>query len=159
MIFGIKRYLKNNFPLNIVLIDGGQTHLNFIKTRIKAPKIIFSSLGKGEKRKYGIENLFIDNKKVEFRREFDASKIFLDVRDEAHRFAIKNFRSINRKKLTTHFLQDIKGIGPKTINKIYKKIGSIENIGKLEVENISSQLGIRKDLAKKIQTSVKEIYT
>ena len=53
----------------------------------------------------------------------------------------------------------IKGIGPKTINKIYKKIGSIENIGKLEVENISSQLGIRKDLAKKIQTSVKEIYT
>ena len=81
------------------------------------------------------------------------------MRDEAHRFAIKNFRSINRKKLTTHFLQDIKGIGPKTINKIYKKIGSIENIGKLEVDNISRQLGIRKDLAKKLQTSVKEIYT
>ena len=159
LIFGIKRYLKNNFPLNIVLIDGGQTHLNFIKTRIMAPKIIFSSLGKGEKRKYGIENLFVDDKKVEFRREFDASKIFLDVRDEAHRFAIKNFRSINRKKLTTHFLQDIKGIGPKTINKIYKKIGSIENIGKLEVDNISQELGIRKDLAKKLQTSVKEIYT
>ena len=56
-------------------------------------------------------------------------------------------------------MQDIKGIGPKTINKIYKKIGSIENIGKLEVDNISQELGIRKDLAKKLQTSVKEIYT
>ena len=35
LLFGIKKYLKNNFEVNLILIDGGKTHLNYIKKKFK----------------------------------------------------------------------------------------------------------------------------
>ena len=86
------------------------------------------------------------------------SKLFLDVRDEAHRFAVKNFRSIKRKNLTKHYLQDIKGVGPKTIDKIYKEYGSLEILAKITPEQFSHKCGLSKSICKNIQTKVKDIY-
>ncbi|MBL6693263.1 MAG: excinuclease ABC subunit UvrC [SAR86 cluster bacterium] len=158
LVYGIDKYLKNNFDISVVLIDGGKTHLNAIKTSIDLEKVKFVSLGKGEKRKYGIENLFYDNQKVEFRKDDSMSKLFLDVRDEAHRFAIKNFRSIKRKNLTKHYLQDLKGVGPKTIDKIYKEFGSIKILAKITAEQFSQKCGLSESMCKNIQRKVKEIY-
>ena len=132
--------------------------LNSIKSSIDQENVKFVSLGKGEKRKYGIENLFYDDHKVEFRKDDSMSKLFLDVRDEAHGFAIKNFRSIKRKNLTKHYLQDIKGVGPKTIDKIYKQFGSIEILIKITTEQFSQKCGLSKPMCKNIQTKVKDIY-
>ena len=88
----------------------------------------------------------------------EISKLFLDVRDEAHRFAVKNFRSIKRKNLTKHYLQDIKGVGPKTIDKIYKEYGSLEILAKISPEEFSHRCGISKSMCKNIQTKIKDIY-
>ena len=74
---------------------------------------------------------------------------FLDVRDEAHRFAIKNFRSTKRKNLTQHFLQDIPGIGPKTISKIYKEYQSMKSFQKAIEVHLKLNLNVAK--VKKIQ--------
>ena len=158
LLFGIKRYLKNNFEVNLILIDGGKTHLNYIKRNLKNVKAKFVSVGKGEKRKYGIENLFYEDKRIEFRTNNSISKIFLDLRDEAHRFALKNFRSVKRKNLTKHFLQDIDGIGPKTIDKIYKNYVTLENLTKYSAKEVSEELGLNIKIAEKIQTSLEEIY-
>ena len=158
LAYGIEKYFKNNFDISVVLIDGGKTHLNSIKSFMDLEKVKFVALGKGEKRKYGIENLFYDDHKVEFRKDDSMSKLFLDVRDEAHRFAVKNFRSIKRKNLTKHYLQDIKGVGPKTIDKIYKEYGSLEILTKITPEQFSQECGLSKSMCKNIQTKVKDIY-
>ena len=158
LLFGIKKYLKNNFNVNLILIDGGQTHLNYIKKNLKNIKAKFVSVGKGEKRKYGIENLFYEDKRIEFRTNNLISKIFLDVRDEAHRFAIKNFRSTKRKNLTQHFLQDISGVGPKTISKIYKEYQSLEELSKESDIKASKRLNLDNLKVKKIQDLLKEMY-
>ena len=158
LLFGIKKYLKNNFNVNLILIDGGQTHLNYIKKNLKNIKAEFVSVGKGEKRKYGIENLFYEDKRIEFRTNNLISKIFLDVRDEAHRFAIKNFRSTKRKNLTQHFLQDISGVGPKTISKIYKEYQSLEELSKESDIKASKRLNLDNLKVKKIQDLLKEMY-
>lgn len=158
LAYGIEKYFKNNFDISVVLIDGGKTHLNSIKSLMDLEKVKFVALGKGEKRKYGIENLFYDDHKVEFRKDDSMSKLFLDVRDEAHRFAVKNFRSIKRKNLTKHYLQDIKGVGPKTIDKIYKEYGSLEILAKITPEQFSQECGLSKSMCKNIQTKVKDIY-
>ena len=86
------------------------------------------------------------------------SKIFFDVRDEAHRFAIKNFRSTKRKNLTQHFLQDIPGIGPKTISKIYKEYQSLEELSKQSNSSASKKLNLNGAKVKKIQDCLKEMY-
>ena len=158
LLFGIRKYLQNNFDISLVLIDGGLNHLKFIEGALKKKKYKFASIGKGEKRKYGIENLFYGENKVEFRKDDSMSKIFLDVRDEAHRFAIKNFRSTKRKNLTQHFLQDIPGIGPKTISKIYKEYQSLEELSKESNRSASKKLNLNVTKVKKIQDCLKEMY-
>ncbi|MEC8097198.1 MAG: excinuclease ABC subunit UvrC [Pseudomonadota bacterium] len=158
LLFGIRKYLQNNFDISLVLIDGGLNHLKFIEGALKKKKYKFASIGKGEKRKYGIENLFYGENKVEFRKDDSMSKIFLDVRDEAHRFAIKNFRSTKRKNLTQHFLQDIPGIGPKTISKIYKEYQSLEELSKQSNSSASKKLNLNVAKVKKIQDCLKEMY-
>ena len=158
LLFGIRKYLQNNFDISLVLIDGGLNHLKFIEGALKKKKYKFASIGKGEKRKYGIENLFYGENKVEFRKDDSMSKIFLDVRDEAHRFAIKNFRSTKRKNLTQHFLQDIPGIGPKTISKIYKEYQSLEELSKQSNSSASKKLNLKGAMVKKIQDCLKEMY-
>ncbi|MDA9716002.1 hypothetical protein N9V00_02910, partial [Bacteroidota bacterium] len=158
LLFGIRKYLQNNFDISLVLIDGGLNHLKFIEGALKKKECKFASIGKGEKRKYGIENLFYGENKVEFRKDDSMSKIFLDVRDEAHRFAIKNFRSTKRKNLTQHFLQDIPGIGPKTISKIYKEYQSLEELSKQSNSSASKKLNLNGAMVKKIQDCLKEMY-
>ncbi len=158
LLFGIRKYLQNNFDISLFLIDGGLNHLKFIEGALKKKKYKFASIGKGEKRKYGIENLFYGENKVEFRKDDSMSKIFLDVRDEAHRFAIKNFRSTKRKNLTKHFLQDIPGIGPKTISKIYKEYQSLEELSKESNRSASKKLNLNVAKVKKIQDCLKEMY-
>ena len=63
-----------------------------------------------------------------------------------------------RKNLTKHFLQDIDGIGPKTIDKIYKNYVTLENLTKYSAKEVSEELGLNIKIAKKIQTFLEEIY-
>ena len=57
-----------------------------------------------------------------------------------------------------HFLFDIKGIGPKTVQKIYEKYASLRSLVELSAQDISKDLNIKLELAKEIQTLTKELY-
>ena len=94
----------------------------------------------------------------DFSNSEDISKLFLDIRDEAHRFALKNYRTKKSKDLKQHFLLDIKGVGPKIVQKIYKEFKSLKPIANLEIKEISKTISINEDLAKKIQKAIKGIY-
>ena len=50
------------------------------------------------------------------------------IRDEAHRFAIKNNRNARLKTITKSQLDDIAGIGDKTKIKLLTQFGSLENL-------------------------------
>ena len=157
LVFGINKYLKSIPAVDLILIDGGKTHLNYISDRLDID-IQCVSVSKGVKRKYGLETLHTNVGDYEFRNSEDISKLFLDIRDEAHRFALKNFRSKKRKDMKKHFLFDINGVGPKIVERIYAKYNSIEPIAKLSLQQISKDLSIKIDLAKEIQSLTKEFY-
>jgi excinuclease ABC subunit C len=157
LVYGINKYLKSIPEIDLILIDGGKTHLNYISERIDID-VKCVSVSKGAKRKYGLETLHTVVGDYEFRNSEDISKLFLDVRDEAHRFALKNFRSKKRKDMKKHFLYDIKGVGPKIVERIYAKYNSIEPLAKLSLQELSEDLGIKIDLAKEIQSLTKEFY-
>jgi len=67
------------------------------------------------------------------------------VRDESHRFAIR-LQKKQRKKRISSILDNIKGIGPATRNKLLKYFGSVDNIKKSSKEELSQVIG--KKLAK-----------
>ncbi len=157
LVFGINKYLDLVSPIDLLLIDGGTTHMNYINERLNK-EIECISVSKGVKRKYGLETLHTKIGSYDFQNSEDISKLFLDIRDEAHRFALKNYKSKKRKDMKKHFLLDIKGVGPKTIQRIYEKYTSLKSLLKLTDLQISETLSIKLELAKEIQSHIKELY-
>lgn len=62
-------------------------------------------------------------------------KLLQRVRDEAHRFAITFHRSLRDKRTLKSELEEIKGIGKTTSQKLLKQFGSVEQIKKMANEN------------------------
>ncbi len=61
-------------------------------------------------------------------------KLLQRVRDEAHRFAITFHRSLRDKRTLKSELEEIKGIGKSTAQKLLKEFGSVDNI-KIMIKN------------------------
>jgi len=87
---------------NILVIDGGQTHLSYIYEKLEKglskdmlEKIIFSSVVKNEKHK-AREVLAFRNKEKKIVKQFEGEIIFLN--EETHRFAI-NYHKFLRNKI------------------------------------------------------------
>ena len=84
----------------------------------------------------------------------DIIKLFQRIRDESHRFAVSYHSTLKRKNATKSILDDIHGIGPKTKRKLFRHFGSLGNIKKASIEDISK---ITNDsLAKKIKNSLRD---
>jgi excinuclease ABC subunit C len=62
-------------------------------------------------------------------------KLLQRIRDEAHRFAITFHRSLRDKRTLTSELEEIKGIGKKTAQKLLTKFGSVEKIKEMMTGN------------------------
>jgi len=76
------------------------------------------------------------------------------VRDEAHRFAITYHRNLRQKSSIKSQLDSIIGIGKIKKTKLIKKFGSVDNIRKASISEISSITSINSDLAIKIKESL-----
>lgn len=76
------------------------------------------------------------------------------IRDEAHRFALRQHRSQRRKKGLGSQLDAVEGIGPARRKALLSAFGSIDGIRKAELEQISSIPGISEELAKRLKAEV-----
>lgn len=72
------------------------------------------------------------------------------IRDEAHRFAITYHRQKRDKDITKSILDLTSGIGKKRKANLLKEFGSVKNIKKHSVEEISEKTGIAKKIIEKI---------
>ena len=65
-------------------------------------------------------------------------RLLQTLRDEAHRFALKNHRDQRTKSTLTSVLDDIPGIGPKKRNALLKAFGSVKRIAATPLEEITA---------------------
>lgn len=79
-------------------------------------------------------------------------KLLQRVRDEAHRFAITFHRSLRDKRTLKSELEDIKGIGKKTAQKLLTEFGSVEKIKDMIKENYDE---FEKKAGKKVAEKIK----
>lgn len=80
-------------------------------------------------------------------------KLLQRIRDEAHRFAITFHRSLRDKRTLKSELEDIKGIGKKTAQKLLTEFGSVEKIKEAMKENYED---FEKKAGKKVAERIKE---
>lgn len=73
------------------------------------------------------------------------------LRDEAHRFALKNHREQRGKRTLTSSLDDIPGVGPKRRNALLQLFGSVQRIRAASIEDIAAVPGFSLQLAEEIK--------
>jgi len=146
---------EENLP-QLVLIDGGKGQLNSVKDVI--PKDIFlMGISKGRylkrKGKALLDEYWIFNGREILRVDIDSPEILIDLRNEAHRFAIAHFRKESIKQAKSSKLDSIEGIGEKRRKGLLKQFGDIQGIKKATDEEIYKVVKNR-EIVKRIRTTL-----
>ncbi len=133
--------LERNLELpDLILVDGGKGQLNAGHSVLKDLGIDgIPIIGLAKK----FEEIYVPNKKnpIILPKNSQLLKIFQRVRDEAHRFAVRLHKKQRIKRVKRSILDDIKGIGPATRNKLLTKFGSVDSIKEASPEEITQVVG------------------
>jgi excinuclease ABC subunit C len=148
---GIKR---SHAPLpSILLLDGGQLQLNvaqktFQQCGIESPPLLLG-IAKGLKRKASFDKVYVADQTQALSLEAHSPALHLiqQIRDEAHRFAIKRHRRQLAKQTHQSSLEDIPNIGPKRRQMLLKHFGGLQRLLKASPSDIQKINGISKELA------------
>jgi excinuclease ABC subunit C len=134
---------------DLIVIDGGKGQLNKAYKelqRFTENEIRMISLAKR------IEEVYLAGKQesILLPRSSSALRLLIEIRDEAHRFAITFHRQRRSKRTIKSELDEIKGIGEKTRFLLLKEFGSVDGIKNASIEELSSVKGVGKNLAEEI---------
>ena len=148
----IKRANINPLP-DIILVDGGKLQLeaawSTFNALFKKPPMILSIV-KGSKRVRSTETILSKDGIIEISKESAGFILLQQVRDESHRFAIKNNRKKKNKSINQSSLDSIKGLGPKRKRNLMNAFQSIQAIKTASANDLSKVPGISIKLAKEI---------
>ncbi len=137
---------------DILLIDGGKGQLRQaveVMDQLQIDNILLIGVAKGEGRKAGLEKLVFSDGRgdVYLPEDSIAFHLVLNVRDEAHRFAISGHRAKREKARRTSPLESISGLGPKRRQNLIKHFGGLQGVKQAGVEDLAKVPSISRNLA------------
>ncbi|MBJ7536654.1 excinuclease ABC subunit UvrC [Marinomonas transparens] len=140
---------------DVLLIDGGKGQLTQAEAVLKElglVDIFLLGVAKGDTRKPGLETLYIGSREDEVVLPPDSAALHLiqHIRDESHRFAIKNHRRRRDKKRRHSVLEEIPGIGPNRRKDLLTAFGGYQEMLSASQEDISKVKGISAKKAEEI---------
>ena len=154
------RLLKNNvttsktndmdkYKPDLILIDGGKGHLaTGLQVLLELGLSAFPIASIAKKHEY----IYIPYSKepINISPKSTEGILLQNIRDEAHRFAIKYNRKLRSKQFLNNSLEDIPGIGKKTISNLLLKYGTIKNIKHAKLNDLLLVRGVSNKLAQNI---------
>jgi len=151
-----KRVLEEKKSLpDLILIDGGKGQLSAAKKSLDELGLShIAIIGLAKK----LEEVFIPNVSEPQNISKTSPGLFLlrQIRDEAHRFAITFHRQKRSKAMVKSTLENVKGIGQKRIESIWKNYNSLEEINNESCEEISKKTGIPLNIVEKLLKEISE---
>ena len=145
-----KRLKEENKPYpNLIIIDGGKGQLNAAVDSLKKLDLYGTIPIIGVAKR--LEEIYYpeDEFPLHISKKSESLKLIQYLRDEAHRFAITFHRNKRSKASISSSLDEIKGIGSKTKEKLYSAFSTISAMKKASVTELSIHIGI--DKAKRIK--------
>ena len=147
------KYYDEKRP-DIILVDGGETQLNFTNKILKDHgilDILVLAIAKGKGRVRATETIYSSNGILEIDPQSGSFKLLNELRDESHRFAITASRKKIRKTNKYSALDKVKGIGPITKKKLLKKFKSLKKIKEASNEELMTLKNINETMAREIK--------
>ncbi|NBV08175.1 MAG: excinuclease ABC subunit C [Flavobacteriia bacterium] len=126
---------------DLIVIDGGKGQLSAAVSALESVglrgKVAVIGLAKR------LEEVFFpgDRYSVQLQRDHEGLKLLQRIRDEAHRFGITHHRNMRSNHFIQSEIEQIKGVGSKTIEKIYQHFGSLSKLTATPKHEIESILG------------------
>ena len=148
-ISSVKDNDMNKYKPDLILIDGGKGHLSAgLQVLLELGLSAFPIASIAKKHEY----IYIPYSKEPINISPKSSEGILlqNIRDEAHRFAIQYHRKLRSKELLNNSLNDIHGLGIKTINNLLLKYGTINNIKHANIDDLILVRGVSHELAQNI---------
>ncbi|MCF8373343.1 MAG: excinuclease ABC subunit UvrC [Bacteroidales bacterium] len=145
-----KRMLDESTQLpQLVVVDGGKGQLSAAYEALQELDIVGKVAIIGIAKR--LEEIYFPNDPVPLYidKNSESLKLIQQTRNEAHRFAITFHRTKRSKSVVKSKLEDIPGIGTKTIEKLLIEFKTISNIQRIDPEYIVKLIG--KDKAEKIE--------
>jgi len=129
---------KKELP-QLIVIDGGKGQLSSAVKSLKNLDLYGSLPVIGIAKR--LEEIYFPNDSIPIYLDKNSSalKLIQRLRNEAHRFGISFHRSKRSKDLLQNQLEQIRGVGQRSAEKLLKKFGSLENIrskSKTEIKEI-----------------------
>jgi excinuclease ABC subunit C len=157
-----QRLLKEDKPLpDVLLIDGGKAQLHAAiqsLNELGIKSILTLGISKGAARKAGMERIILPDDGILQLSPHDASfHLMQAIRDEAHRFGIKNHRQKRHKNTLQSALENIEGVGPKKRQALLTYFGGLAMLQKASVTEIARVPGVNQALAERIRSYVLEL--
>ena len=136
------RLLDEGEPLpQLILIDGGKGQLS---SAVKSLKLLglygkISIIGIAKR----LEEIFFPEDPVPLYldKKSETLKVLQRVRDESHRFGVKHHRTRRKNSTIKSELEEIPGVGEKTIQQLLSKLKSVKRIKEASLEMLEEILG------------------
>jgi excinuclease ABC subunit C len=125
----------------LVLIDGGLGQLHAAADALEAIGVINQPLASIAKREEIIYVLGQEDDPVVLDRFSPILHLIQSIRDEAHRFAVTFHRTRRNAKSLTSELDQIQGVGERTVQKLLKHFGSSELVRAASEDELAKVVG------------------
>lgn len=146
-----KRLQEEKKPMPaLILIDGGVGQLHAAAQALDSLQIINQPLASIAKKEEILYVLGQEDEPIVLDRHSPVLHLIQQIRDETHRFAVTFHRQRRASRQTKTALLDIPGVGPRTSQRLLQTYGSIANLKRASVEELSRTIP-RKSAAKIVE--------
>jgi len=153
---------KKENPLpELLMLDGGKGQLNIGRAILREmdleDRIELIAIAKKDETRGEIQDKIYKPGRVNpinFGHQEDLLLFLQQVRDEAHRFAIRFHRRRHRKTAVHSALDNIKGVGDRRKKALLNHFGSLAAIQRASVEEIGALPGLHMQLAREIKKAL-----
>jgi excinuclease ABC subunit C len=128
------------FP-SLILIDGGLGQLHAAVEALDAIGVINQPVASIAKREEIIYVYGQENEPIQLDKFSPVLHMIQNIRDEAHRFAVTFHRNRRSAARLTSELEQVEGIGSKTISKLLREFGSLERVREASAEELAKVIG------------------
>ncbi len=135
---------------DVILIDGGQGHLNAALEIQEAMDIEIPTFGMVKDDKHRTRGLVSKDGEIELSAIKNVFHFVTRIQDEVHRVAISYHRKLHKKELSRSLLDEIEGIGEKRKKALLTHFKSVENIKNASIDELMKVEGITKSSAQAV---------
>lgn len=146
-----QRVLIERLPKpDLILIDGGQGHLNVAATVLKELGLNIVVAGLKKNAKHELDSLVLVDKEIIIKEHSSVFNLLFKISEEVHRYAIAFHRNTRNKVAYKSVLDDVEGLGKTRKQRLLKEFNNIEEIKTASEERLR-KIGIPLSVIKNLK--------